>query len=81
MKIQVLFFASCREKTGISKLELELMQMATTRTMMAVLLGKYPELEEITAALKIAVNKKYITEETALAEGDEVALLPPISGG
>lgn len=81
MKVEVLFFASCRETCGTSKIQVELEEEATTATLMRALLASYPDLAEGAAELKLAVNKKYITETTVLRDGDEVALLPPISGG
>ena len=81
MKIEVLFFASCREKCGTSKIRLDLDEGATTATLLSSLITSYPDLADGAAELKLAVNKKYITETKSLRDGDEVALLPPISGG
>jgi molybdopterin converting factor subunit 1 len=81
MKVRVLFFASCREKSGTNAIELELEDGATTTTLMTHLLARYPELAAGASELKLAINKKYITVATRLSDGDEIALLPPISGG
>lgn len=42
---------------------------------------RYPALAAAAPELRVAVNKKYITDSIVLRDGDEVALLPPISGG
>ncbi len=44
------------------------------------LIGKYPKLGEITS-LRVAVNSEFATEETKISLQDEVALIPPVSGG
>ena len=74
VKIQVRLFASLRERAGFSERELD--GVARVADVWAALgLGDEP------AGLLYAVNKEYAPAETALADGDEVALIPPVSGG
>ena len=75
----MLFFASLREIVGSNSVELDLFDGATTATIFATLCGQYPLLQQ--GSVAIAVNKSYITDTIKLKDGDEVALLPPISGG
>jgi molybdopterin converting factor subunit 1 len=79
MRIKVLFFASFREIVGTNSMELELADGATTANVFATICEKYPLLQQ--GSVAIAVNKSYITDTVKLKDGDEVALLPPISGG
>jgi molybdopterin converting factor subunit 1 len=79
MKIKVLFFASFREIVGSSSVELDVADGATTTAVFAGLCDQYPQFRLGTMAM--AVNKAYISDEVRLKEGDELALLPPISGG
>ena len=79
MKIKVLFFASFREMVGSSSVEVEVAEDATTTTVFAGLCEQYPQFR--LGSMTMAVNKLYITDEVRLKEGDELALLPPISGG
>ena len=73
MAITVRLFAGLRERAGWSERTLE---AATVGDVWAQLgLGDEPE------GLLYAVNKRYADRDTALAEGDEVALIPPVSGG
>ena len=81
MRIKVLFFASCREISGVTSADVHLGETATTTDLMTELIELYPALSQREGDLKLAVNQAYITTETNLKEGDEVALLPPISGG
>ena len=44
------------------------------------LLEQYPKLQEL-SSLAVALNKKYATEEMELSQNDEIAIIPPVSGG
>jgi len=83
MKVKVLFFAIARELTGTNGIELELDSTSdivpTTELLLTSLLDQYPSLKTI--QFRLAVNKKYITGSIPLNSGDEIACLPPISGG
>jgi molybdopterin converting factor subunit 1 len=79
MRIKVLFFASFREIVGTNSMELELDDGGTTANVFATICEQYPLLQQ--GSVAIAVNKSYITDTVKLKDGDEVALLPPISGG
>ena len=57
---------------------------ATTANLQATILSAFPALAEIEDAIVLAVNQQYVDAsagEQLLAEGDEVAVIPPISGG
>ena len=76
MRITVKLFAGLRERAGESKRELELDAGARVADVWQPLgLGEEPE------GLLYAVNKEYAPPERRLSEGDEVALIPPVSGG
>src|SRR5918912_2801285 len=74
MRVTVRLFAGLRERAGVAERELE----GVTRVSdvwPALGLGEEPE------GLLYAVNRRYAEREQALADGDEVALIPPVSGG
>ncbi|MSO95478.1 MAG: hypothetical protein EXQ81_06760 [Thermoleophilia bacterium] len=76
MKVAVRLFAGLRELAGTRALEIELPDGATAADVWPALdLGDEP------AGLLLAVNKSYASAATALTDGDEVALIPPVSGG
>jgi MoaE-MoaD fusion protein len=76
MRISVRLFAGLREQAGVRERALELPDRATVADVWAALgLGEEP------SGLLYAVNREYAAPETVLAEGDEVALIPPVSGG
>jgi molybdopterin synthase catalytic subunit len=74
--VSVRFFAGLRERAGSGSRTLQLADDATVADVWPALgLGEQP------AGLLYAVNRAYAAPETALADGDEVALIPPVSGG
>ena len=76
MKVAVKLFAALREQRGAREVELELEDGARVDDVWAALgLGDEP------AGLVYALNRTYVDRQAALAEGDEVALIPPVSGG
>jgi MoaE-MoaD fusion protein len=76
MKIRVRLFAGLREQAGVPELELELPAGSRLTDVWPQLgLGDEPE------GLLYAVNKEYAAGDRRLADGDEVALIPPVSGG
>lgn len=81
MQVQVLFFAHARDVTGIGSLEVELKDRATISDLKNVLIRTYPDLGSIESKLAVALNEEYVVGEATLKNGDEVALIPPVSGG
>jgi molybdopterin converting factor subunit 1 len=76
MRVQVRLFAALRERAGSGERELELPEGASAADVWSALdLGEEP------AGLVFAVNRAYTGRDQPLAEGDEVALIPPVSGG
>ena len=81
MKIHIKLFASVREIVGQKELILEVPDGMTASALPQQLAAQYPRLRTLVSFLKVAVNQEYADGERVLAEGDEVALLPPVSGG
>ncbi|MFT5980753.1 MAG: molybdopterin converting factor subunit 1 [Flavobacteriales bacterium] len=80
MKIDLLAFGPSKEIIGQQKTTLELPVGCTSDELKADLLEKYPALGNLDS-LRIAVNETYLIKNVALREGDEVAIIPPVSGG
>ena len=81
MKIKVLFFASCRDIAGCRDAEIEILEGTTVEAFKRDLLVQYPGLVIFSNVLSVAVNTEYAVDSTVLRAGDEVALIPPVSGG
>ena len=81
MKIKVLFFASCRDAVGRRSCDWEIAEGCRVADLQRELVAAYPQLAGMQQVLSIAVNAEYAGRHTALKAGDEVALIPPVSGG
>jgi len=81
MRIRVLLFGPLREAVGAKDLSLELPERARVADLRTRLAGEHPVVGRYGDRLLLSVNQEVAGPETELAEGDEVALLPPVSGG
>ena len=81
MKVTVKYFAVCHEMLNRSEEEMELSEGSTVKTILKQLEEEWPEIAEFYEVMQMAVNWEYATENTELADGDEVALIPPVTGG
>jgi molybdopterin converting factor subunit 1 len=79
--VRLRFFASLRERLRTSEAVRTLADGATVADLWAVLCRERPDLQPLGASISFAVNREYVEREHVLAEGDEVALIPPVSGG
>ncbi|MCB0533062.1 MAG: MoaD/ThiS family protein [Lewinellaceae bacterium] len=80
MKIKVLTFGVTRDIIGEDVLFLDLPAGSTVADVRTHLTERFPPIEKL-ASLMFAVNAEYATSEAQLAELDELALIPPVSGG
>jgi MoaE-MoaD fusion protein len=81
MLVRVLFFGVLKESTGNAHDEIELPEGASLRQLVDHYEARVPALRALLPSVAMAVNQQYATPETVLHSGDEVALLPPVSGG
>jgi molybdopterin converting factor subunit 1 len=77
--VRVRLFAAYREAAGARQLEIPLPSLSTVADLTEVLTTRIPALQ--TAPGLIAVNHAYVSGDTVLGDGDEVAYIPPVSGG
>jgi MoaE-MoaD fusion protein len=81
MRVRVLFFGMLKDLAGKTSDTLNLPEGATVGDMLAHFESHLPQLKDALGSLAVAVNQQYAGSETALKSDDEVALLPPVSGG
>ena len=81
MKVKIKFFALIREKIGIKEIDMEIKEGATLGMLFDKLKKNYPVLKDSSNYLLFSVNKEYASLNSVLNEGDEIALIPPVSGG
>jgi molybdopterin synthase sulfur carrier subunit len=79
--VRIRLFARLRELAGASVLTRELPAPATALDAWQALVAEFPALADHTRSISCAVNEEYARLSAALADGDEVAFLPPVSGG
>lgn len=80
-KIKVKLFAILRERVGESEITITVPSGITVNHLNNEILKKYPQLRSFSSKFVTSVNCKVTTGDTVITSKDEVALLPPVSGG
>src|SRR6185503_19554329 len=81
MKIQVLYFAVFRERLGTSEEGLEVADGTTVGAAITALAAKHAPIGQLRGRFRVAVNQDFVDDDHVLANGDELALIPPVAGG
>ena len=81
MRVNVKLFARLRELVGTGELALDVPGGGTVADVWAALVAAHPAAEAYARSMSCAVNLDYARMTTAVSDGDEVAFLPPVSGG
>ncbi len=81
MTLNIHLFARARELAGSESVPLELAAGATVAKMRALLTERVPALAELLLVSAIAVNHEFAEDSQGLHPGDEIAVIPPVSGG
>ena len=81
MQVRVLFFGLLTDVIGQRSDSLVLPQGATVRHLLAHYQSNFPRLNGLVSSLAVSINQSYVPQSAELHDGDEVALLPPVSGG
>ncbi len=80
MRVTVLYFAAMRDVCGREEEAIDA-SLRTTDDLRAHLESKYPALRDHRNSIRMAKNESFIVECERLADGDVVALIPPVQGG
>jgi molybdopterin converting factor subunit 1 len=81
MRVTIRLFARLRVLAGSGELVRDVPQPATVQTVWRTLVMEMPALGEYERTMSVAVNADYSRMTASVSEGDEVAFLPPVSGG
>jgi molybdopterin converting factor subunit 1 len=81
MTVRVLLFAILRDRAGVSEVPVDLPEGATAQAAAEVVFERFPHLRGAARSLAYAVNRAYCRPDAPLKDSDEVALIPPVSGG
>ena len=79
--VKVLFFGAAADRAGVRQIEVPVDEEATLGELWPVLTEEHPGLAPMRDTLAFAVNGEYARMEDMVSPGDEVAVLPPVSGG
>ncbi len=79
--MKVLFFGMLKDIVGRSQDQLDLENSATLGRVFDQYCGQFPRLREMAGSILLARNQEFAAPATPLADGDEIAFLPPVSGG
>ena len=81
MRVRVLYFGVLKDLFGCEREELQLPEGALAATLLGLVGERGESGAALAKAVAIAVNREYVPGTAILRDGDEVALLPPVSGG
>ncbi|HTW93651.1 MAG TPA: MoaD/ThiS family protein [Tepidisphaeraceae bacterium] len=81
MRIRIRLFAILRQRAGTDQFDLEIAEGTTARQASQLVGQRYPALNDFVPRVLLAVNRQYAKPDRPLADGDELALLPAVSGG
>jgi molybdopterin converting factor subunit 1 len=81
MRVTVRLFARLRDLAGTGELVREVPDPATVQTVWRTLVAEMPAMSDYERTMSVAVNEDYARMSAAVHDGDEVAFLPPVSGG
>jgi molybdopterin converting factor subunit 1 len=81
MRVTIRLFARLRDLAGSGELVREVASPATVQSVWRTLVGEMPSLSEYERTMSVAVNADYARMNADVHDGDEVAFLPPVSGG
>lgn len=82
LKMDILFFGIAKDIVGSSQITLsnEFKDLNSVAALKAQLIHSYPDLSKLTS-LAVAVNSEYAEDDVSLSKDDEIAIIPPVSGG
>jgi len=80
-QVRVLFFATLKERAGLSGVSLELPEGARVRDVKTTLAGRFPGLVEALPSALISINREFAFEDDLVPPAAEIAVFPPVSGG
>lgn len=81
MRVSIFLFAAFREKAGSGRLQIDLPEGATAGDALRRVARDVPQIARLLGSAALAVNAEYASPDAPLKDGDEVALIPPVSGG
>ncbi len=79
--LRVLFFGPVRERLNTAAIDIPCADPVAPDALWSLLLARFPVLEPLRSSIRLARNGEFLVEGATLYPGDEIALIPPVSGG
>ena len=81
LNLDIQIFASLAARLNVERIAIELPSGATAGDLIKILVVQFPDAADFEESLAVAVNHAYVPRDHVLSESDEIALIPPVSGG
>lgn len=81
MQLEVLLFAAARDAAGHDSIWIEVGEDASAQEVIAAIGDRLPEISRLLPSCRLAVDCSYVTADSPVPAGAEIALIPPVSGG
>jgi molybdopterin synthase catalytic subunit len=81
VRVKVLFFGLLKDIVGLSEDHIEVAEGARVESVFLRYAGKFPRLTDLESSIVLACNQEFCDRTAAVRDGDEIAFLPPVSGG
>ena len=81
VKVRVQFYAQLRDLIGVRQVELEVRQGATVRELLGEIYAQQPALRAHDKSILIGAGLEFVDRNYKLAQGEEIAIMPPVQGG
>lgn len=81
MRVEITLFAAARELAGAETVTIDVPLDAIAATVLQTLANQHPRLRELLPACRLAVDLRFVPPDEPIAGGQQVALIPPVSGG
>jgi molybdopterin converting factor subunit 1 len=81
MEVAIKLFAIFRDRIGANEITVTLPDRSTASDLISAVVERHPDLAPFASRVAVAVNLETVSRSTVIESGDEVALIPPVSGG
>jgi MoaE-MoaD fusion protein len=81
VRVRVLFFGAIREIVGVREDTVDVLEGTRPLELLMAYETRFPRLREMAPSIAVAVNQRFASPDASISEGDEIAFLPPVSGG
>lgn len=79
--LRILFFSWARSLAGVAEISLPLYEASCPAALWRCLIQRFPEFATLRETARVARNCEFVSEEDSFSDGDEIAIIPPVSGG